>query len=226
MYKRQQFYLPSGEIVGIPLNDTSFTLLFSNGVLDFKVLQNKSFESEVTGSVMVFFNPLRLKLELKSKVASIEAWKNRFDWLSPLSGTAENIALSLEGPPKYLSGRVKFGSPELKIMNLALTNADMTAEVSGSQICFNGKGFWKDILLELQGAISHDGSPMLDATITARSVDAKKLKNCFKDNGELELEGNCDIFLSMHGKAGSFAIDGTAPVSYTHLDVYKRQVKP
>lgn len=205
-----QFYLPSGEIVGIPLNDTSFTLLFSNGVLDFKVLQNKSFESEVTGSVMVFFNPLRLKLELKSKVASIEAWKNRFDWLSPLSGTAENIALSLEGPPKYLSGRVKFGSPELKIMNLALTNADMTAEVSGSQICFNGKGFWKDILLELQGATSHDGSPMLDATITARSVDAKNLKNCFKDNGELEVEGNCDIFLSVHGKAGSLAFEGIA----------------
>ena len=205
-----QFYLPSGEIAGIPLNDTSFTLLFSDGVLDFKVLQNKSFESEIMGSVMVFFNPLKLKLELKSKTASIEAWKNRFDWLSALNGTAENIALSLEGPPKYLSGRVKFESPELKVLNFALTNADMTAEVSGNQICFNGKGFWKDIPLEFQGTTSHDGSPMLDATITARSVDAQKLKYCFKDNEELELKGNCDIFLSVHGKAGSFAFEGIA----------------
>lgn len=111
-------------------------------------------------------------MELNSKVASIEAWKNRFDWLSP-ERNCRKYRFVLGRTPKYLSGRVKFGSPELKIMNLALTNADMIAEVSGSQICFNGKGFWKDILLELQGATSHDGSPMLDATITARSVDAK-----------------------------------------------------
>ena len=131
---------------------------------------------------MVFFNPLRLKLELNSKVASIEAWKNRFDWLSPLSGTAENIALSLEGPPKYLSGRVKFGSPELKIMNLALTNADMIAEVSGSQICFNGKGFWKDILLELQEQL-HTTVRQCLTLLSLPDLWTQKLKNCFKDNG-------------------------------------------
>ena len=98
-------------------------------------------------------------MELKSKVASIEAWKNRFDWLF-LSGTAENIACPWKDP-KIFIGKGEIRSPELKIMNLALTNADMTAEVSGSQICFNGKGFWKDILLELQGATSHDGCQCL-----------------------------------------------------------------
>jgi len=203
------FNVSSGEIVGIPINDASFLLAYADKILDVNVLQDKSFGSDLAGNIKVFFNPTRLKLELKSNEASIESWKKRFDWLSSLSGVVKDVALSLEGPPKELSGKVALKSSSLKALNYNLSNAEVMAEISSDTIGFKGKGIWQDMPVMIQGTASRDDLLELNAIIDAKDVDANKLKSFARLDEAIELQGRLDVSLKLRGKPDKYDISGT-----------------
>jgi len=203
------FDVPLGEIVGIPINDASFFLVYADKVLDVKVLQDRSFDSDLAGKIVVRFNPTRLMLQLNSKEASIESWKKRFNWLSSLNGVVKDVTLSLEGPPKELSGKVAFKSSSLKALDYTLSNAEVMAEISSNAIGFKGKGIWQDMPIKLQGTTSKGDSLELNALIEAKDVDANKLKSFVKLDEAIELQGRLDVSLKLQGKPDRHDISGT-----------------
>ena len=59
----------------------------------------------------------------------------------------------------------------------------------------------------------------LEEVTDAAAEDARAMTVDYADAGEAGEEGAVEIFLQL---SGGF-VDGAAAVSYTHLDVYKRQ---
>ncbi|WP_213697580.1 AsmA-like C-terminal region-containing protein [Acetomicrobium sp.] len=205
-----RFYVPSGEIVDIPLNSASFTMIYKEGKLNFELLENSSFETEVTGNIEVAFNPLILKLDLFSDKASTEKWQGRFPWLSSFDGTANDVRLHLKGHPRKLSGRIYFTSDEFIATELALKDAEIAADISGKEVSFKGRGYWQGIPIAMEGSALHNGSLMLDALVSAEGLEIGKLGRLFNSLSDMNLEGQCDITVKVQGKPDELALEGVA----------------
>ncbi len=205
-----RFYVPSGEIVDIPLNSASFTMTYREGKLNFELLENSSFETEVAGNIEVAFNPLILKLDLFSDKASTEKWQGRFPWLSSFDGTVNDVRLHLEGHPRKLSGRIHFTSDEFIATGLALKGAEIAADISGKDVSFRGRGYWQGIPIAIEGSALHNGSLMLDALVSAEGLEIGKLGRLFNSLSDINLEGQCDITVKVQGKPDELALEGVA----------------
>ncbi|KRT35300.1 AsmA-like C-terminal region-containing protein [Acetomicrobium hydrogeniformans] len=205
-----RFYVPSGEIVDIPLNSATFTMIYKEGKLNFELLENRSFETEVTGKIEVAFNPLMLKLDLFSDKASTEKWQSRFPWLSSFDGMAEDVRLHLKGHPRKLSGRIHFTSDEFTATGFTLKDAEIAADISGKEVSFKGRGYWQGIPIAMEGSALHNGSLMLDALVSAEGLEIGKLGRLFSSLSDKNLEGQCDITVKVQGKPDELALEGVA----------------
>lgn len=205
-----RFHVPSGEIVDIPLNSATFTMIYKEGKLNFELLENRSFETEVTGKIEVAFNPLTLKLDLFSDKASTEKWQSRFPWLSSFDGTADDVSLHLKGHPRKLSGRIHFTSDEFTATGFTLKDAEITADISGKEVSFKGRGYWQGIPIAMEGSALHNGSLMLDALVSAEGLEIGKLGRLFSSLSDINLEGQCDITVKVQGKPDELALEGAA----------------
>jgi translocation and assembly module TamB len=205
-----RFYVPSGEIVDIPLNSATFTMIYKEGKLNFELLENRSFETEVTGKIEVAFNPLMLKLDLFSDKASTEKWQSRFPWLSSFDGTADDVRLHLKGHPRKLSGRIHFTSDEFTATGFTLKDAEIAADISGKEVSFKGRGYWQGIPIAMEGSALHNGSLMLDALVSAEGLEIGKLGRLFSSLSDKNLEGQCDITVKVQGKPDELALEGVA----------------